>query len=460
MKSAILFLCFSGLAMGHEGTCSDKDGSCVTPEGDETFLMQVRAQVHKHSPEMGQVLASFEKKEGPAALQELMHGLMSLPRLEKDEAMLEAVYSHPRLQMLSKRFPELMRGLGIFEDAKAVQQIRAAMIQASDLSPVKKRVDAQATSLQSDTPSLLGKSKVLEDGDFYWMKGWGCETVVVTVHTPDSTPEFRETPLFNTSECSGWPWVMDASKASDGSFYYAVSEWKDDGSGTWVGTYTIKSTGAAADTVIPVAAREWINGAFSGDAFNYIHTKGEWPDYTYELYKVLPEHTAVSGVMTTIKDCLYPWQVKGVGKSLLWTCAKDWSDTNSTSTLMKYEHPETSIIDRQAEYYGFLTTTPPNKVYYSVWAQKEDSWEWEPYLYSGSLSGSFSKVGAMPSHSAWDFIVAKEGDLIVPKYEWGDKGEVKYEVHDFSGLGTNSTGDEILFTYNGYVYMIHQDTSK
>jgi len=100
------------------------------------------------------VLASFKEKEGPGALQELAHVLMALPVLKTEEAMLAAVHAQPQLQHLAKRYPHFLHTLGIFEDPKAIRQIKDAML---ELPHSSMKVQGRKPSALAQAVQHLGK---------------------------------------------------------------------------------------------------------------------------------------------------------------------------------------------------------------------------------------------------------------------------------------------------------------
>jgi len=453
--------------MGYDETCKGKGDSCVAPE-DDVNLMQLHAQVQKHAskhskrtkPDMGKILASFEAEEGPVALQELLRGVMTLPVLKTEEAMLGAVHAQPQLQHLAKRYPHFLRTLGIFEDAKAVQEIKAAAFKKHQ-SPMKMQgrqssasapVSRMPADIQLLGKHLKGKRNTTVVTLFYWMQGWGCSTNFTYIANPAEEGTMAgEVPFFGP-DCEGYPWIGDLAFAPDANGAYYVKGNSSNVDGTWKTTYTMNfGTESETEELLELGS-----GAMGGEfdipaqTYTFIEYSGEWPDYTWALMSADLQSKMVTPLMN-ITGCLWPYQVVAVPATgdLVWTCSKDWSKDDDTSKIMKYSSGGgTEILAESEDYFGYLTTSGSN-VFYSMW----NSTDYRQDLYTCAIEDcKATMVAKLPQNSGYGFFITESGTFISSAYvKWSGSGSI-YNVTASTDFGNGQSS--LLFETSDYPNML------
>jgi len=448
MKSAILLLCFSGLVMGYDETCEAKGESCVAPD-DVVELMQTRTQVHKHkhsrmtNTDMQEVLISFEEREGPAALQELMQVLMVLPVLKSEGNMLAlhaAVQAQPQLQQLAKRYPDFMHTLGVFEDPKAIPQIKAALFTLKAHQPsaiaqerpslTKMLGQAQGHQLSRDTTLLglfQGPSAILA-----WVESWGCTSTLGFTDFPDASMGINSESIFGP-DCKGNPWISNLGvRAKDNGAAFVFGNYSTETSET---SYSLAFVGENGYTFLGSLGSSVSASAFGVDALYYIKESGKWPNQTYHLMSAQEGGT---NELVNIPSCLYPSQMKSVPGSdtMIWQCSKDWSNQNSSYKIMKYSVAGTpEILVESKDYFGHVSLTG-SQLYYSMYEKNGNSSESHYAVYSCPIAKCDPvKVGALPK-GAYDFIVTESGELITTGWtSWkvsSSKGSESWTAYNVS----------------------------
>jgi len=466
MKSAILLLCFSGLVMGYDETCEAKGESCVAPD-DVVELMQTRTQVHKHkrsrmtNTDMQEVLISFEEREGPAALQELMQVLMVLPVLKSEGNMLAlhaAVQAQPQLQQLAKRYPDFMHTLGVFEDPKAIPQIKAALFTLKAHQPsaiaqerpslTKMLGQAQGHQLSRDT-TLLGLSQD-PSAILAWVESWGCTATLGFTDFPNASMGIESVPIFGP-DCQGHPWISNLDvRLKDNGAVFVVGNYSME---TSKNSYSVAFVGETGYTFMGSLGSSVSASAFGVDALYYIKESGNWPNQTYHLMSASQE--AVTNELVNITSCLYPSQMKSVPGSdtMIWQCSKDWNNQNSMHTIMKYSVGGTpEILVESKDYFG-QTYLAGSQLYYSMHEQHGNSSEWHNVVYSCPIAKCDPvKVGALPKDT-WQLIVTESGELVTTGYtSWkasSSKGSESWTTYNVSVSSLDDSYTTMLFPIGG-----------
>jgi len=458
MKSAVLFMYFLGLVMGYDEACEAKGDTCVGPE-DKVNLMQFHAQVHagKHSKrtkhDMHKILASFEEEEGPMALQELMQGVMALPVLEAEEGMLEAVHAQPQLQHLAKRYPHFLHMMGILEDPKAIQQIKAAVFKEHhsfmNMQGQKPSAITRARRMPVDvellSKHLQGKGDTTEISLFVWTEGWGCNTNVSFIVNPTTDAEGGEVPMLGP-DCSGHPWIQELAVDPDAKGGYYVMGNSSNVDGKWKTSYTMNfMTHDTNEKLFDLTADSGLDGDFNvaANTFTYISTSGSWPDYTWTLMSADLQSKTSTPVMN-ITDCKWPRQatVMPATGDIIWTCSKDWELENDTNKIMKYSAETAEILTQSENYYGYLTSVGDHIVY-SMW----NSTDYRNDIYACSIGDCTPEFkGKMPERASWEFFITNSGKLISSVYAGWTGTSSMYNV-------TATTADghsDLLFQISNY----------
>jgi len=445
MKTATLFICYSVLVLGYDGTCSTE--SCTAPE-DEVQLMQTHAKLHKHKHSKTDVLASFEKKAGPVAMQELKQALMNLPSLKSKEALLSAVHAQPQLQHLAKRYPRDLKTLGIFDDVESIHELKAAMfkVRHSSMKPGEKKVG------EKNKLSLTKLKKDIDEPAAYlvWLDSWGCDAAIAYSDFPMGHGH-GSAPLFSP-DCQGWPWVDNyAVSPEEEGAYFVFGNWSDV---TYETSYNVAFVGQDGVKVLGSLGPDAHSTAFGSEALHFIQRQGDWPNETYHLMSATPEGGATEALAIT--DCLYPWGLKSVpgSNTLLWHCSKDWNLDNDTNKIMQWSGDGApTVLVASEDWFGNVVASS-SKLFYSMHQERDDG-TWGNNLYSCSLAGCQpEKKGPVPN-DAWHFVVSEFGEMITTSYvSWskstseGTDYWTDYDVHSntLDALGAESPA---LFTISG-----------
>lgn len=472
MKSAILLLCFSGLVVGYDETCEAKGESCVAPD-DEVELMQTRTQVHKHkhsrmtNTDMHELLTSFEEKEGPAALQELMQVLMVLPVLKSEGDMLAfhaAVQAQPQLQQLAQRYPDFMHTLGVFEDPKIIPQIKAAVFTLKAHQPsaiaqerpslTKMLGQAQGHQLSRDT-TLLGLSQD-PSAILAWVEGYGCSATVGFTDFPDASMGIKSVPIFGP-DCQGNPWITNLGvRPKDNGAVVVFANYSME---TSKSSYSLAFVGETGGYTFMGSLGSSVSASsFGVDALYYIKESGKWPNQTYQLMSASPQkyQEAVTNELVNITSCLYPSQMKSVPGSdtMIWQCSKDFSNQNSTYKIMKYSLVSTTpeILVESKDHLSYTSLTG-SQLYYSMHEQNGNSSEWHYVVYSCLIAKCDPvKVGALPK-GTYNFIVTESGELVTTRWtSWkvsSNKGSEHWTTYNVSVSSLDDSYTKMLFPIGG-----------
>jgi len=438
MKTATLFICYSALVLGYDGTCSTE--SCAAPD-DEVQLMQTHAKLHKHKHSKADVLASFEKKAGPVALQELKQALMNLPSFKSKEAMLAAVHTQPQLQHLAKRYSRDLKTLGIFDDVESIHELKAAMFKVRHSSMAREK-----------GTSFMKFKKDIEEPAAYlvWLESWGCDAAIAYTDFPKSM-DHGSAPLFSP-DCQGWPWVDNyAISPEEEGAYFVFGNWSDV---TYETSYHAGFVGEEGVKVLGSLGSNVHSTAFGGEALHFISRQGDWPNETFHLMSATAEGGATEALAMT--DCLYPWGLKNVpgSNTMLWQCSKDWNMENDTNKIMQWSGDGApTVLVATEDYFGHVVVTS-SKLFYSMYKERDDG-TWGNHLYSCSLADCQPEEKGPVPNDAWHFVVSEFGELITTSYvSWqkttseGTDYWTEYDVHDntLDALGADSPA---LFTISG-----------